>query len=480
MSMSKRMSSPMPRPCHHFILLISYFLLAAATVTARPPNVVLIMADDMGWETVGTYRGEDYDTPNLDRLAAEGMRFDHAYSTPICTPSRVMLMTGKYNYRNYTHFGRLASSEHTIGHVMQEAGYRTAIAGKWQLNGIHYPELFSDAHDSMRPMRFGFDEACLWQVTKHKQQRLGGGERFWSPPLEVNGKMVTVEENADLYGPDIMSGFLLDFMSRHRDEPFFVYYPSNLVHDPFVPTPDTIGDAPRDQSANAEPKDPVAKKTNFVAMVEYLDQIVGRFVDRLEEIGQLDNTLIIFTADNGTSIKITSNWNGREIQGGKASQTDMGTHVPFIAYWRGTITPGTITDELVDFTDIYPTLADLTGQKVAFPETIDGRSLVPVLKGEPAEPKVFVMSHYQPYWGGGKFRTEVFARTTDHKLYGDGSFFDMSRDLDEANDLSANLSTSEESVRAFLQGIIDQTPEVPADDSGRPIVPYWPRLEPGD
>lgn len=452
------------------------FIIATAAA-ARPPNVVLIMADDVGWEAFGSYGAQDYHTPNLDRLAAEGLRFNHAYSTPICTPSRVMLMTGKYNFRNYTHFGRLASSEHTIGHVMQEAGYRTAIAGKWQLNGIHYPELFSDAHDSTRPLRLGFDETCLWQVTRGKQD---GGERFWSPPLEVNGERVTAEDHAGLYGPDIMSGFLLDFMSRHRDDPFFVYYPSNLVHDPFVPTPDTIGEAPRDQSANREPRDPAAKKANFVAMVEYLDQIVGRFVARLEEIGQLENTLILFTADNGTSVKITSRWNDRDIRGGKASQTDMGTHVPFIAYWKGRITPGTVTDELVDFTDIYPTLADLTGQELVFPETIDGRSLLPVFRGETAAPKAFVMSHYQPYWGGGRHRTGVFARTADHKLYGDGRFFDISRDLDEANDLSADLSHPQEKVRAFLQGILDQTPAVPADDSGRPIYPYWPRIEPGD
>ncbi len=468
----------MPRP--NVLPLTFYFILAATVATARPPNVVLIMADDVSWEAFGSYGGEDYRTPHLDRLAAGGMRFNHAYSTPICTPSRVMLMTGKHNFRNYTHFGRLATGEHTIGHLMQEAGYRTAIAGKWQLNGIHYPELFSDALDPMRPLHAGFDETCLWQVTRHKHLNRGGGERFWSPPLEINGKMVSMEENSGLYGPDIMSGFLLDFMSRHQDEPFFVYYPSNLVHDPFVPTPDTIGDAPRDQSANQEPDDPAAKKANFVAMVEYLDQIVGRFVKRLEEIGQLDNTLIIFTADNGTDTKITSRWQGRDIRGGKGGQTNRGTNVPFIAYWRGQIQPGTVTNELVDFTDIYPTLAELAGHDIAFPETIDGLSLVPVFKGQPGRPKHFVMSHYQPYWGRGKFPAQVFVRTSEHKLYGDNRFYDMTADLDEAHDRSGNLDESQQEVRDFLRSVLDEAPPVPADDSGRPIYPYWPRIDPTD
>ncbi len=460
-----------------FVLLILIHILVASGVS-RAPNVVLIMLDDAGAEVFRAYGGEDYHTPNLDQLVAEGMRFDHAYSTPLCTPSRVMIMTGKHNFRNYTHFGRLNPAEHTIGHLMQEAGYRTAIAGKWQLNGLYDPELFTDNQDRSMPLKAGFHETCLWQVTKPKQIELGGGERFWSPPLEVNGELVSTEENSGLYGPDIMSGFLLDFMSRNSDKPFFVYYPSNLVHDPFVPTPDTIGDASRDQSANIQPADPVAVKANFGAMVEYLDKIIGRFVDQLEAIDQLENTLILFTADNGTDREITSRWQGRDIKGGKGGMTNTGTHVPFIAYWKGTIQPGSIVDDLVDFTDIYPTLADLAGHPVPSPQTIDGRSLLPIFLGEEPEPKEFLVSYYQPYWG--RHQSGVFARNTDYKLYRDNRLYHVAEDYEETRHISGGLNAEERKLWAQLRAVLEQVPSVPSPDSGRPIYPYWAPLEIND
>jgi arylsulfatase A-like enzyme len=465
-----------------------FFWLAALTITTpaifgvekpNPPNVVLIMADDVSWEAFGAYGGEDYDTPNLDRLATEGVRFAHCYSTPICTTSRVMLMTGKHNFRNYTHFGRLDPEEHTIGHLMQEAGYRTAIAGKWQLNGLYDPDKFEDALDPGRPLRAGFDETCLWQVTRHKQVKQGGGERFWSPPLEINGKFVSAEENADQYGPDIMSDFLLDFITRHRDEPFFVYYPSNLVHDPFVPTPDTIGDAPRDQSANTQSKDLAVQKTHFVAMVEYLDKIVGRFVHHLDDLGLLENTIILFTADNGTHPRITSNWQGRKITGGKGGLTDMGTHVPLIAYWKGQTPAGAVIDDLVDFTDVYPTLVDISAQSIPSDNFVDGRSILPLLRGEPAAAKDWMLSHYQPYWGPDP---GIFARTTRYKLYGDDRFFDISRDLDEAHNLETNLTPDLRQIRDRLRQVIEQAPPVPEGNKPpeRPIHPDWPALDQTD
>ena len=156
---------------------------------AKKPNIVLIMTDDVGWECFGSYGAEDYKTPNLDRLAKEGVQFNHCYSTPICTTSRVMIMTGKYNFRNYTHFGYLNPKEKTFGNMMQEAGYKTAIAGKWQLNGGYNTKDFPDHNDSTRVNKAGFDEYALWQLTKKV-----AGERFWSPGLEVNGKVLTSED----------------------------------------------------------------------------------------------------------------------------------------------------------------------------------------------------------------------------------------------------------------------------------------------
>lgn len=446
------------------------------TESASTPNVVLIMADDVSWEAFGSYGAVDYKTPNLDRLAAEGVRFRHCYSTPLCTPSRVMIMTGKYNFRNYTHFGYLNPREKTIGHLMKDKGYHTAIAGKWQLNGIYDNDIFPDATDSSRPNKAGFDEYCLWQLTKAKNAK-DGGERFWSPVLEHNGKLLTKEMNHNKYGPDIMSEFLMDFMTRHKDEPFFVYYPSVLVHDPFVPTPDSIDERPRTHDMNRQPKDAGQRKENFVAMVEYLDRIVGRIITHLEKLDLLENTLILFTADNGTHRSIQSNWGGRTIQGGKGGLTDMGTHVPLIAAWKGHILSGAVVDDLVDFTDIYPTLAEVAGHALNQEDPHDGRSLLPVLKGEKGSPREWILCHYQPYWGP---EPGLFARTAEFKLHGDGRFINVPKDLDEKYDLTQTpLVERVAAIRNKLDALLKKVPAVPGDHpkTDRPTHPDWPGLD---
>ncbi|MFC5050416.1 sulfatase-like hydrolase/transferase [Rubritalea spongiae] len=448
---------------------------------AGKPNVVLIMADDLGWETISSYGAEDYKTPNIDRLAADGIRFEHCYSTPICTPSRVMIMTGKYNFRNYTHFGYLNPKEKTFAQLMQQAGYKTAIAGKWQLNGLYDKKTFADHRDNSRPHQLGFDEYCLWQLTTPVNKKGPNmTERFWSSPLEHNGKLLTVAENAGKYGPDMMSDFVCDFIQRHKDQPFFVYYPTLLPHDPFVPTPDTIGDAPRTQTTNLEPKSDEAKKRNFVAMVEYLDKIVGKIVKQLDEVGQLENTLILFTADNGTSPKIHSKWNGREIQGGKGAMKDNGTHVPLVAYWKGKSMQGELCSDLVDFTDVYPTLAELAGVPLNDTDPHDGQSFLPQILGKPTTPRRYALCHYQPYWGASK-NAGAFVRTDRFKLYADGRFYDISKDLDEKNNLAGAIRGDMAiTIHQHLQKLIQQLPPVPKGgkkSTERPTHPNWPILK---
>lgn len=435
-------------------------------------NVILIMADDVSWEAFGCYEGEDYQTPEIDRLASRGVRFSHCYSTPICTPSRVMIMTGKYNFRNYTHFGYLSPNERTFANLLHEAGYKTAVAGKWQLNGLYNSLPGHD--DNTRPNKAGFDEYCLWQLTQTAGK---GRERFWSPPLEQNGRFLSPKDNDGKYGPDVFCDFLCDFMTRNRDDAFFLYYPMVLVHNPFVPTPDTIGDAPRDQSANKQDKG--KKKEHFQAMVSYMDKIVGRIVRKTEELAIAENTLIIFTADNGTNVAITSNWNGQSIRGGKASMTDMGTHVPMVAFWKGKTPTGKVLDDLVDFTDLYPTIAEVAGVKLGDSDPVDGRSFLPQLRGETGNPREWVLCHYQPYWNKTPGQ---FARTSRYKLYRDGRFYEPLADLKEEQDLSRMLSGSaQKEAYQRLGTLLHNAPPAPVDKADRntidrPVYPDW-RLE---
>ena len=438
------------------------------------PNVVLIMADDVSWECFGAYGAEDYMTPNIDALAKDGLKFNHCYSTPLCTPSRVKIMTGKYNFRNYTHFGYLDPKEKTFGHLMQQAGYKTAIAGKWQLNGLYHNAEGCD--DNTRPYKAGFDEYCLWQLTVpvEKKDVPNMTERFWSPLLEHNGKVLTVEDNMGKYGPDIMSDFVCDFIKRNQDSSFFIYYPSVLVHDPFVPTPDNIGSLPRTQAANLEPNEAAKKKENFVAMVNYLDKIVGKIVKQLDEVGQLENTIILFTADNGTLGKITSRWNGQAIKGGKGSTTDMGTHVPFIAYWKGH-TKGQELNDLIDFTDFYATLAEASNITLNENDPIDGRSFLPQIRGETGKPREWQLNHYQPYWGN--FKGEQYARNQEYKLYRDGRYYYIPNDLKEENSLAVESKQGEEE-RKKLNNVLMSMPPAPPVEGGnkvieRPVYPDW-------
>ena len=283
------------------ILLL--FLLLSCTKEQRPPNIVLIMADDMGYECLGCNGSTEYKTPNLDRLAAEGIRFDHCYSQPLCTPSRVKIMTGKYNYRNYEDFGYLNPNQQTFGNILQKAGYATCISGKWQLNGLNRNN--PNNQDVNRPYHFGFDEYCLWQL-HHKNVK--GAGRFADPLITQNGK--DLPRDPDAYGPRIFADYILDFIDRKADQPFFVYYPMVLVHDPFVPTPDS----PEWADTELRHKNDTAM---FADMMAYTDKIIGELEAKLKEKGVWENTLFIFTADNGTHRTIRSSTLNGVVKGAK-------------------------------------------------------------------------------------------------------------------------------------------------------------------
>lgn len=449
-------------------------LLGCSAVSAKKPHIILIMADDVSWECFGCYGAQDYKTPQLDRLASEGVRFQHCYSTPICTTSRVMLMTGQYNFRNYTHFGYLNPKDKTFGNLLHDAGYKTAVAGKWQLNGLYNKLPGHD--DAQRPVKAGFDAWCLWQLTKTKAE---GGERFWNPAIEQNGKMLPKETVEGKYGPDMMSDFLCQFFEQHyKQQPVFLYYPMVLVHDPFVPTPDSLG--PNGKITNKQPKSAKERKKNFVAMVEYMDKTIGKIVKKVDDLGELENTLILFTADNGTHTSITSLWNNQSIKGGKAGMKNMGTHVPLIAYWKGKTQAGSVLDDLIDFTDFYPTLAETAGLQLKQDDPTDGRSFLPQLQGKKGNPRNWALCHYQPYWNKTPGQ---FARTQQYKLYRDGRFFSVPNDLKENNDLTKRaMNTEEQNARKQLQSVLEQCPPAPTEKLGknatsRPISPKWPTIK---
>lgn len=410
-------------------------LAALSAHEAKRPNVVLIMADDMGYECVGANGSTFYKTPNLDRLAAGGMRFVHAYSQPICTPSRVEIMTGRYNARNYVRFGYLHPAEITFGNVMRAAGYQTGIAGKWQLKG-----------GFEGPRKFGFDDYCLWYLTRRPP-------RYANPGLEINGREFDFPGK---YGPDLVSDHLVKFIQANRDRPFFAYYPMLLPHWPFQPTPDS-----KDWDPTETRPWPRSKwdRPHFRDMVAYADKMVGKIDRALKEAGVRENTLLIFTCDNGTYRSITSPFKGRLVRGGKGTTPNAGTHVPLIASWPGTIKPGQVSSELIDFSDLLPTLAEIGGAELPGDRAIDGRSFLPQLKGEPGNPRDWVFCWYERD-GKRDGNVKRYARNQTYKLYHDGRFYDVPADELEKNNLKPDqLNPQAKQVRAQLQIVLDRMVE---------------------
>jgi len=401
-----------------------------AGVRRGKPNVILIMADDLGYECLGCYGSLSYKTPVLDELARGGVRFENCHSQPLCTPSRVKIMTGRYNFRNYTKFGHFDFNEKTFGHVMKSAGYATCIAGKWQLMG----------RGVAGPYDTGFDEYCLWHMEDAFAPK---SSRYRDPKIIKDGRLL--ENLEGKYGPDVFCDYILDFIERHKTKPFFVYYPMALVHGPFVPTPDSA-----DWVQATHKRD----KKYFADMVAYMDKVVGRIVRRLGELGLRENTLILFTGDNGTSKSITSTMSKRIIKGGKGRTVDAGTHVPLIANWKGTTPAGKVCDDLVDFSDFVPTLAEVAGAELPENTILDGRSFLPQLGGRKGNPKDWIFCHYGPKHGGRKLKR--FVRDKRWKLYHTGELFDVHADPLEEKPIHPGQGGEEPSaVRQRLQAILD-------------------------
>lgn len=361
------------------LLCLSGASLVAAE--ASKPNIVFILADDYGIDGVGCYGSDRFQgkTPNLDSLAQSGTRFAQCYANPLCGPSRCTLITGRYGFRTGgTTNGNAGQpspvKEVGIAKVLKQAGYATAQAGKWRQMGA-------------TPTDWGFDE--------YVSDRTAGGW-FWQDGYFKNGQAVQAEKDA--YQPDVMHAFALDFIRRKKEGPFFLYYASHLVHRPILRTPDSK-----------------AGGNLYEENVAYLDKQVGEIVAELDKLGLREKTLIVFSGDNGTKGE-ASPIGGRKVNGEKGSLLEGGSRVPLIANWKGVTPAGKVLDDLVDFSDMFPTFAAIGGASLPANATIDGRSFAPQLRGEQAPPRDWVFVQLGRGW---------YVREQGWKLTESGALFDM-------------------------------------------------------
>jgi arylsulfatase A len=410
------------------VIALVFVLASSFAAAADRPNVILIMADDLGYETIGANGGTSYKTPALDRLAAEGVRFTHCFVQPLCTPTRVQLMTGKYNVRNYVDFGNMDPRAVTFGNLFKQAGYTTCITGKWQLG--RDPEL---------PKKYGFDEHCLWQHTRRPPRYANAG-------LEING--VEKDFSRGEYGPDLVNDYAIDFIARHKSSPFFLYYPMMLTHGPYQPTPDSPDWDPKAIGENVN-----KHEKHFGEMVTYMDKLIGKLVARLDELKLREKTLLLFVGDNGTGAGTRSMMGDKVVIGGKGSTTAAGMHVPLIASWPGTIDNGKVRSDLVDSSDFVPPICAAAGITLPADSKIDGRSFLPQLRGETGTPRSWIYSWYSPR--GEQLRE--FAFNHHYKLYRSGEFFDLASDPAEKNPLAvASLAGPAAKNAKDLQAALDQ------------------------
>lgn len=433
-------------------VVVGLLLIPTQGMTKERPNVILMMADDLGVECLECYGGTSYQTPALDRLAEQGIRFTQAYAQPLCTNTRVQLMTGLYNNRNWIAFGLLDPEATTLGHLMKRAGYDTCIVGKWQLQSYDPPD-FPGAElrrgKGMKVNEAGFDEYSLF----HSWHTEDKGSRYANPTIYQNGKLL--QEIEGEYGPDLWVEYIEDYLERKQDSErlFFLYYPMALPHWPMVPTPNS-----------PEWKDPSRRHEEdtkyFKDMVEYMDDCVGRIVNKVDALGLKEETLILFYSDNGTHLKITSQTKDGPVAGGKGMTTDAGTHVPLIARWPGMIEPG-VNDNLIDSTDFLPTVLAAAGESVPEELQVDGVSFYPQLLGKPGTPREWIFCHFEPRpgWDKDQFTKLRFARDQRFKLYGDGRLYDLPNDKLEQHPIpKPQTAKAANQARAKLQAVLDRMP----------------------
>jgi arylsulfatase A len=408
------------------LLLAPVITLPAAEkpITAGKPNIIFILADDLGLGNVGAYGGT-FKTPNIDALARKGLRFSQCYSTPVCGPSRCQLLTGRYPFRT----GLIDNSTWKSGEfcpvdpkrdtmiqtVLKQAGYVTACVGKW-------------GQISWGPGEWGFDEHLSYY---------GWGGGYWRKQTKgyyVNGKKTELAEGQ--YLPDIQHRFIVDFLAKHKDQPFFLYYPMTHPHEPFVPTPDSKPDANRDRL--------------YADNIEYMDKLVGQLVAELDRLRLREKTLVIFAGDNGTDRKLASisTVNGRQINGAKLTMEEGGSRVPLIANWPGVVPDGKVLNDLVDFSDFFTTFTELSGAKLPAGVKLDGHSFVPQLRGEKGSPRdwVFVQMNNR----GSSTKAHWYVRNQGFKLNEQGELFDMA----EAPFAEKKITNNAERIK--LQAILDE------------------------
>ena len=354
----------------------------------KKPNIIFILADDLGYAEIGCNGSDKYKTPNIDKLASDGIRFTHAYANPLSGPSRAALLSGRYPFRtgatNQDACSEVfSSSEKLIPTYLKPAGYVSTSIGKWgQL--------------LLGPSEFGFDDYL----------RFFGSGIYWSSPEKIinyrsNGIDLVLKNNE--YMPDLMHKQMVEFLTKNKEKPFFAYYPLSHVHGEITKTPDSKND-----------------KDYYNDNIAYMDKLVGLLRTELTKLNLSDNTILIFFSDNGTAggHSDAATIGGRRLIGQKGKMEEGGSLEPLIIYWPGVTPKGKVCNDLISSTDFLPTFTEIAGTKLPTDIILDGQSFNAQLHGEKGNPRTSLFVQLaNNYW----------VRNTGWKLNQSGELFDMSK-----------------------------------------------------
>lgn len=355
----------------------------------KKPNIIFILADDLGIGDVGCYGADNYKTPNIDRLASQGIRFTNAYTAPLSGPSRATILTGRHLFRtgatNQDATGEMKPSVETMmPSYLKKAGYVTASIGKWgQL--------------PLNPSDFGFDHYLKFQGSGIYWNTQDKGKTYLLDGVQKNLKDKE-------YLPDVMHKDLVEFLTQNRDKPFYVYYSLSHVHAEILPTPDSKPDS----------------KNIYADNISYMDKLVGQLVSELERLKLSDNTILVFFGDNGTAggRANAATIGGRRLIGQKGSMQEGGSLEPMIVYWPGVTPKGKVLNDLISAVDFVPTFAEIAGVKLPEDKVLDGQSFNAQLHGEKGNPRSTVFVQLASMW---------YVRSADWKLNEKGELYDMSK-----------------------------------------------------
>ncbi|MEZ5384964.1 MAG: arylsulfatase [Prosthecobacter sp.] len=435
----------------NWILRFTFSLLVTADVLATPPNVIVILADDMAIGDIAAFNKGITRTPTLDRLIAEGLWFDRAYSgSPVCAPSRAALLTGRYPHRTGVvsltlstepTLTRLKRDETTIADIFVANGYRTGLVGKWH----------TGLGEGYGPVARGFQEVAVFHGSDN-----GGYNRY---VLHTDDDMTEKPKPQGRYLTDELNQRAIAFVRRHAGEPFFLHLAHYAPHRPLQAPQEAI-----DPYLKAGFERDVA---TIYAMIEIMDRGLGELMATLKTLGLRERTLVIFASDNGPDMLVPKRFN-LDLRGSKYTTYEGGIHVPFIMHWPGTIHPGKRSD-LVHFTDVLPTLMEVCGLKYQPTLPIDGRSFATLLKdGAPLStpPRFWQWNRHEPnYTHNAAMRDGpwklVKPFVTKDKIEGDSDaplqLYNLDNDPTEAVDLATQqpdrLKTMREALDAWTRDV---------------------------